>query len=267
MIIIFQKFISKNKKKEHDDQPINFAASNFNRLRNDKFIGRQDFLTEIKEAFDKTKIVILSGESGIGKTQLALEYGYLLKQQNNNYVHMIEKNDDVVLNSSKMDKLIEYLNDLNEKEMRVLLIFEIKDQIIIRDPIEKVCVLPNVFILITSTDDTLISIINSRQLPIYLNSTIIHLEPFKNDESINFIKKNLEDKVKKNLLTEIELDNFINIFDFNSNNTLPRTLDELIKIFNFNPIMNYKKKIEDIKLGKNKKILELITNNLLTKKL
>ena len=69
---------------------------------------------------------------------------------------MIEKNDDVVLNSSKMDKLIEYLNDLNEKEMRVLLIFEIKDQIIIRDPIEKVCVLPNVFILITSTDDTLI---------------------------------------------------------------------------------------------------------------
>ena len=68
-------------------------------------------------------------------------------------------------------------------------------------------------------------------------------------------------------MTEIELDNFINIFDFNSNNTLPRTLDELIKIFNFNPIMNYKKKIKDIKLGKNKNILELITNNLLTKKL
>ena len=226
-------------------------------MRNNKFVGRQIFLKEIDSAFDKTNIVVLYGEKGIGKTQLALEYAYLFKEKKKEYVHMIEKNDDVVLNTNKMHKLTEYLNDLNQKGKKVLLIFEILDKY--NEIIEKLCDLPNVFILITKTNEDKCL---SEQLP---SAKIIQLKPFNNDESITYIKKQLEDKIKTNLLKEKELEDLINLFDFSSNDTLPRSLDKLIEIFNFNPIVSPQKKIENIKLDKNQKVLELINQNLLKK--
>jgi hypothetical protein len=222
------------------------------------------------KAFEANKMVILSGKAGIGKTALALEYGYLFKDRNNNfnYVHMIEKNDDIVLNANKMEQLIEYLKSLNQNGIKVLLIFEIKfdNYNEIKDPIDKLCDLPNVLILITSTDDTLLNIIRTGQLPLYLNSEIIPLKPFENNESIDFIKMHLEDIVKTKILEKAELDEFVNIFDFSYNDTLPRTLIELINIFNSNQIKHSRQKIDEIKSDKNKKILSLITENLLKKK-
>jgi len=213
-------------------------------------------------------MVILSGQAGIGKTALALEYGHLFKERNNNYVHMIEKNDDIVLNVNKMEQLIEYLKSLNQEGIKILLIFEIKfdNYNEIKDPIDKLCDSPNVLILITSTDDTKLNIIRTGQLPMYLNSEIIYLQPFKNDESINFIKTHLEDIVRTNILRDAELDEFVNIFDFSSNSTLPNTLIQLINIFNSNQIKHSRQKIDEIKLDKNKKILSLISKNLLKKK-
>ena len=269
IIFFFSVNYFKKQTKEQNDQQINFSSSNI-RKRNDKFIGRQEFLKNMDEAFKANKMVILSGKAGIGKTALALEYGYLFKESNNNfnYVHMIEKNDDIVLNANKMEQLIEYLNSLNQNGIKVLLIFEIKFENYneIKDPIDKLCNLPNVLILITSTDDTLLNIITTGQLPLYLNSEIILLKPFENNESIDFIKMHLEDIVKTKILEKAELDEFVDIFDFSFNDTLPSTLIELIKIFNSNQIKHSKEKIKEIKSDTNKKILSLITENLLKKK-
>ncbi len=176
--------------------------------------------------------MIVSSFSGTGKSALANEFGYIFKKFG--YVYWMESDLDlefksfaeslsIEANNHKVEDLINKIrfklnNSSNEK---FLFIFDNYIQSENFDCyVDQLSQLENVFILITTIDTNVVEKLKER---FKINSKSFNLEPFSLEESENFVKTQLKEKIND----ENELNKFVSLFDF-SGMTKPCVLTELV---------------------------------------
>lgn len=169
-------------------------------------MGREDTLDKIDKSFSHNKVFILSSCAGMGKSTIANEFGYRFKAKNSkNYVFWMKSDEKNIESEFKnfafnLDILIDHqtnqetlvkqishkLNSLEDE--KILLIFDNCDNYQ-----NIACYLynfpENVFILVTTRDGTLFESIQQ-----IADHFIV--EPFEENESLDFIKKNLGNRLK-----------------------------------------------------------------------
>ena len=95
-------FIYAIKQKSKSKRDIKFSFDNPPFKKNDFFIGRRDEIKEIHDNFHKgIRIQTISGMSGTGKTQIALEYAYYFAGEYDVICWMDADNSDTMRNSVK----------------------------------------------------------------------------------------------------------------------------------------------------------------------
>ncbi len=208
------------------------------------FVGREPYVESVKSAYfnENKKIVILSSMPGTGKTTLAIEFGhrFIELDPKNNRVYWFKSDKDNLnsefLNFAENDLQIKFnekqktdqkfvirkientIHERQNEEKKVLFIFDNCDDFkSIDDYINMVSDLSNCKVLITTRDGVL-----------YENENVaehFHLEPFEENESIEYIKK--EFKLNdKNEAREIK-----NLLDFSQTEKIrPIRLSKLISI-------------------------------------
>lgn len=172
------------------------------------FIGRKHVLEEIENIFlNETKqIIVLYSFAGTGKSTVASEFGYRFKAINKNYYSYWMKSDennlyteyaklaeqmkiekDASQNSeSLIRKLNTKLHHLDE-EIKILFILDNCDKY--EDIGSYIKNLQrNTLVLITTRDSSFREHLREE------NSHIIYLQPFSQEECIEFMKKNLDNK-------------------------------------------------------------------------
>ena len=228
------------------------------------FVGRKNFLQEIENVFikeNKKSVIVLYSFGGTGKSAVASEFGYRFKSINRNYFSYWMKSDDNNLHS-EYEKLAEHMNlkkDASENSenliqkintkikylddrFKILFIFDNCDNF---ENIEKYIrnLEKNTFVLITTRDSSLKDKLSEK------NSHIIYLQPFTQEESIEFLKNNIDSKVNEEDLVEL-----LNLFGFSNQSIRPYILNKLValiklktKLRTFKTLLNeYKnQKIDD----------------------
>lgn len=186
-------------KKIHTQFPGGVPLNNLPKLDRD-FLGREDKLAEIREAFRKSNIVCIAGLGGMGKTQLALKYAHRFADEYQNVIWWIRAEEDakryedcrkflrkaeqiVEGQELKEEVLVERLNDWQDDHDPWLFIF---------DNVESAGdILPylsrniNGHVLITAQDQRLHSRIQ--------NAVLVELDVFTHEDAMNFMCKQLSE--------------------------------------------------------------------------
>ncbi len=195
------------------------------------FIERRDLIQEIDQTFEQKKnIVVIHFPSDSGKSALANEYGHWFQNATDtNYVYWIN-NNNLEKQFRKFSNDIQIATDglvLNEifQEIKTKLIESNKKILFIVDDCvnyEKIenflkNLQRNILVVITTRDSSFKDQLREE------NSHIFYLQPFSQEECIEFMRKSLGSKVDKLL----DSSNFI-LQDFIRPNVLNKLL-ELIK--------------------------------------
>jgi len=233
------------------------------------FVGREDYLNLIESVYLKEKnkkIVVLSSFAGTGKTTLANEFGYQYRDKQPakcSIVYWIKSDNNNADNEFK-ELALDLQIKLNEKQMNdpkyiakqiknkiylidynILFIFDNCDAFNqIDEYITMLSDLKNTKILITTRDSTLIE-----NLPADTSEHII-LEPFELDQSIEYLSRNLKDKVNN----KTKLKQLLDLFDLSSEKIRPHVLNLLIAFVKLkvNPFRSFESMIDEINNNREK---------------
>ncbi len=182
------------------------------------FIERRDLIQEIDQTFEQKKnIVVIHFPSDSGKSALANEYGHWFQNATDtNYVYWIN-NNNLEKQFRKFSNDIQIATDglvLNEifQEIKTKLIESNKKILFIVDNCvnyEKIenflkNLQRNILVVITTRDSSFKDQLREE------NSRIFYLQPFSQEERIEFMRKSLGSKVDENALTTLlDSSNFI----------------------------------------------------------
>jgi tetratricopeptide (TPR) repeat protein len=209
----------------------------------EKFIGRSKDLEIISNNFKNDNTQIICSFSGVGKSTLALEYAYKLKDEekciprwfNSNLKKQIEIEYkefadvlDVKTESKSMKFISQKVNFLLEKSnSNILFIFDDLDDY---DSIEEIIAgLPkNVKVLITSKNQILNCFVKK-----------IEVNLFNIDEAKLYLDLNLKS------INEEEKDQLINTVKTKTNQILPLKLNRLVHYFKEFPLFTFNKMIQN----------------------
>lgn len=204
------------------------------------FVGREAVVDEIDDIFQTKKkfTIFLTSIAGTGKTSVALEYGYrFVENKPNNYVYWMKsdiKNLDLeyrnfaaslkikINENDKNETIIKQVNDVInnlDSNIKILFIFDNCDSYEnVENYIKNINInyQLNIFILITTRDSTLEEKLRQDK------SHIIKLDPFNYDQSCEFAKKSLGERVKD----EKDIKDLINLIGLES--IRPHILRKLI---------------------------------------
>jgi len=236
--------------------------------QNSYFIGRDNYLKKIDSFLMKEnkKVVSLISMSGTGKSSIAYEYGYKFKK--NGFVYCIKsdlgnvhlelinfasdigieltdqerQNNDLIISLIKTK--LEYIIKNNEM-LSFLFIFDNCDGYDqIENYITQLSDIKNVFIIITAIDKS------------FTKFDFIEIEPFNEEESIEFLRKKLES------ISETEITELIGFFDFKKNQMRPYALNKITAFIKLNieKEIPLKSLIESMK-SKDKQTYEEIIDN------
>ena len=133
--------------------------------REENFLGRKEIFQQIDYLFNevKVKIIEIYGDSGTGKSSVALEYAYRFLENNNSAYWLKSDKDNLEIEFEKLatilelkiqiriEKTIESLKKrLNYFSRKVLLIFDNCDNFLLADSLAKLVFQKNIHIIITN---------------------------------------------------------------------------------------------------------------------
>ena len=226
------------------------------------FIGRRSYLERIKEAFtsNNKKIVVLTSITGMGKSSIATQYGYDFKT--NGFVYWIDcKNVESEFayffsdsnEKIKIDLIKAKLDNLKEK-FNFLFIFDNCDEYHdIEYYVTQLSHLPNVVLLITTKNSDLKTKTESNI------TEFVELKLFEENESIEFIEKNLKDSIDD----QSEINNLIDFLQLKNRKVRPSDLFKLITFIKleFKQSNSLKSIINDLKKAGYTKLEEMVIDD------
>ena len=164
------------------------------------FLFREKELKEIKESFNTCKVVLLTGDAGVGKTRLAWEIANQFKCTGGCHVYCIKNNgcslhEDFQISFEQPGKYFLLIDDANEVNELVFILNYCNDRKY------------NVKILATVRNYACENVFNIVQQ--YANSVIVSLARFTDDEIKEFLRKNL------NILNDAYIDQIVKICEGN----------------------------------------------------